>query len=369
MDIWEKWTKTSMKLQDNLFRRIDAEGNYFPHQPIYGFAPYRVLQYCEAYLLLSLLDEIHFDNFIDIGCAEGFYPRLVSARYGVDAYGVDLSAFGIHRMREYHKLNGVCADAHALPIKDCSFDVVLCNNTVEHVSDPKQVVSELMRIARKYVFIGVPQALTQKEIDTFQPDFNGQKDLHVHIFDQSALNRIMPANYAVTVHYASSLPVLALNAVYKRTIGRIANCLPLVKTFLYIDRLGCRLFPRRTIHILGKIDLTEAGAAQTQKRRSRRHGNIPDFILRKIHDLNRKELGSTVLKLGTDKSQKWKEFTVNLSEQNPSLEVSVSDEILAFLACPRCKGDIALYHDNTLVCQNCGASYAIEDGIPIMYDL
>ena len=113
-----------MEAQDHLFRRIDAQGNYTPHQAIYGFSPQRVLQYCEAYLLLSLLDKLDFGNFIDIGCAEGFYPRLVNVRYGAEAYGVDLSVSGVRRMRDYHKLDGVSADAHFLPIGDNSFDVL-----------------------------------------------------------------------------------------------------------------------------------------------------------------------------------------------------------------------------------------------------
>ncbi len=368
MNEWDKWTKTSMEAQDFLFRRIDAQGNYMPHQAIYGFESSRVPQYCEAYLLLSLLDKINFGSFIDVGCAEGFYPRLISARYGVDAYGVDLSASGIRRMREYYKLEGVCADVHALPIKTNSFDVVLCNNTVEHISYPDQVIAELLRVARKYVLIGVPQALTRREIDSFNPDFDAQLDQHVHIFTNSTFCRILPARYDLTIHHASSFPVLVLNALYKRTIGRFSHCLPLIKIFLYLDRIGCKLVPRKTLHMLAQIDLTGGNAATTQKRRSEKYKSIPDFILREIHELNKKELGSTVLNLGTDNSRSWREFTVKLSEQRSPIEVPVSDEVLAFVACPQCKSDVAR-HNNTLICQSCGAIYAVEDGIPIMHNV
>jgi len=368
MNIWDKWTKTSMKAQDCLFRRIDAQGNYMPHQAIYGFESSRVLQYCEAQLLLYLLDSIHFDSFIDIGCAEGFYPRLISARYGVDSYGLDLSASGIRRMREYHKLEGVCADVHALPIKTNSFDLVLCNNTLEHSSHPVQVIAELLRIARKYVFIGVPQALTRREIDSFRPDFDAQRDQHVHIFTNSIFRGILPANYPVTIHHASSFPVLALNALYRRTVGRISHCLPLVKILLYLDRIGCKLVPQKALHILAQIDLTGVNSATEQKRLTKKDKSIRNFILREIYELNRRELGSTVLNLGTDSSRSWREFTVKLTEQRAPTEIPVSDKVLEFLACPQCKSDIAR-HNNTLVCQSCGAIYAIEDGIPIMHNI
>lgn len=47
----------------------------------------------------------------------------------------------------------------------------------------------------------------------------------------------------------------------------------------------------------------------------------------------------------------------------------ISDELLAILVCPRCKGKVELSPDNTkLICQNeeCKREYKIENGIPIM---
>lgn len=43
----------------------------------------------------------------------------------------------------------------------------------------------------------------------------------------------------------------------------------------------------------------------------------------------------------------------------------ISDELLAILACPKCKGEVKL-DGETLVCQECGRHYPIEDGIPVM---
>ncbi len=42
-------------------------------------------------------------------------------------------------------------------------------------------------------------------------------------------------------------------------------------------------------------------------------------------------------------------------------------ELLEILACPQCKGKIALSEDKSaLLCHTCQLSYAIRDGIPIM---
>ncbi len=43
----------------------------------------------------------------------------------------------------------------------------------------------------------------------------------------------------------------------------------------------------------------------------------------------------------------------------------IDKELLEILACPDCKGDVAL-KDNRIVCGKCGKKYPIRDGIPIM---
>ena len=43
----------------------------------------------------------------------------------------------------------------------------------------------------------------------------------------------------------------------------------------------------------------------------------------------------------------------------------VDPELLAILACPKCKVRVELEQDR-LVCVQCGRRYRVEDGIPIM---
>jgi uncharacterized protein len=47
--------------------------------------------------------------------------------------------------------------------------------------------------------------------------------------------------------------------------------------------------------------------------------------------------------------------------------VPIDKELLAILACPKCKGDIRLAKDgNGLVCETCRLLYEIRDNIPVM---
>jgi uncharacterized protein YbaR (Trm112 family) len=45
----------------------------------------------------------------------------------------------------------------------------------------------------------------------------------------------------------------------------------------------------------------------------------------------------------------------------------IDDELLAILACPKCKGDIHLKEDQSgLICDACKLMYPIKDDIPVM---
>jgi len=47
--------------------------------------------------------------------------------------------------------------------------------------------------------------------------------------------------------------------------------------------------------------------------------------------------------------------------------VTIRKELLDILACPKCKGDIALNEtQDGLVCHHCKLLYEIREGIPIM---
>ena len=144
----------------------------------------------------------------------------------------------------------------------------------------------------------------------------------------------------------------------------MGHCLPLVKALLRIDRLRCKLSPRRPLHMLAHIDLTGDAPASAQTKRP----SIADFILSGIYKLNKQELDSTELSLGSGNTREWREYTVKKFEESSSVETPISDKVLAFLVCPQCKSDVVL-NDGILVCQSCEDEYAVEDGIPVMHHL
>lgn len=87
---------------------------------------------------------------LDIGCASGWFLSELAKELpsfhctGVDLYK-DAIAFG---KKKYPHIEFRVADAHALPMKNNSYDVVLCMNLLEHVVAPEGIVQEIKRVLK-----------------------------------------------------------------------------------------------------------------------------------------------------------------------------------------------------------------------------
>lgn len=170
---------------------------YFPHQPVYGFSRFEehIQDYVRTYDIARLLEELRFDSFLDVGCAEGYVLNVVRHCFGVKTFGVDIAQTAIDRARELYGLDGVAADAAHLPLADKSYDVVLCSETLEHVADPAAVIAELLRVARRYVIITTPAARNEAELEEHFKRLDPEIVFaHFHFFTERQMRAWLPEN-------------------------------------------------------------------------------------------------------------------------------------------------------------------------------
>lgn len=98
----------------------------------------------------TTIPPVKINVLVDIGSADGsFVARLSNAKrikaiVAMDPYGPSLR----YGQRVFPKLHFIQADAHRLPIRSSSVDVVTICETLEHVLDPYVVLQELKRIIR-----------------------------------------------------------------------------------------------------------------------------------------------------------------------------------------------------------------------------
>lgn len=103
-----------------------------------------------------ILDKIDpsAETLIDVGSGNGFLLKQIHERHpklqltGFDIKDKDENAAGVYGY--------VKGNIEKMPFPDKSFDVVTCSHTVEHLIKLEQCMAELVRIARKQVFIVTP---------------------------------------------------------------------------------------------------------------------------------------------------------------------------------------------------------------------
>lgn len=95
-------------------------------------------------------------SVLDVGCGPGhLLAALANRRQKGIVVGIDFSGEAVkHCTRE--GLAACLGTAEHLPFGDKSFDVVTCLETLEHTEDPKAVLAECRRVARRSVIISVP---------------------------------------------------------------------------------------------------------------------------------------------------------------------------------------------------------------------
>lgn len=107
----------------------------------------------------DLVDLTGVDQILDVGCGEGFVARHLSRQCRVvQPVGVDLDS---ELLTVAQRLNTgstfLQADIGHLPIRDDAYDLVLCNEVLEHLHHPDSALNELERVTRQYCIVSVPR--------------------------------------------------------------------------------------------------------------------------------------------------------------------------------------------------------------------
>ena len=203
MDLYTNETK--QLLETSFYFKKD--GIYVGHQPIYGYrnkysANGHISRYIITKSILNNLSQFNFKNFADVGGAEGYTSNLVKQIFSpTEVVLTDLSEKYVQKAREIFNLKAYSCDIHQLPFKDNEFDVVLCSETIEHVTNYKHAIEELLRITKNTLIITVPHETPEMVAETVRLKIPHG---HINYFDTSTLNYLKKNNYKVTSQKISS---------------------------------------------------------------------------------------------------------------------------------------------------------------------
>jgi SAM-dependent methyltransferase len=103
----------------------------------------------EAYpIFVHLLGARPGEALLDVACGPGLLLRA-AARYGLHAYGVDLSSVALKLMPKVAPTaRALVGNAEQLPYADESFDHITCIGSLERMLHRDRVLGEMQRVAR-----------------------------------------------------------------------------------------------------------------------------------------------------------------------------------------------------------------------------
>jgi SAM-dependent methyltransferase len=84
---------------------------------------------------------------LDAGCGVGYGSAMLADAGASDVVGIDVASDAIAAAAEANQqVEFVIGDVHALPFEDSSFDLVVCFEVIEHVTEQDAVIAELARV-------------------------------------------------------------------------------------------------------------------------------------------------------------------------------------------------------------------------------
>lgn len=132
-------------------------------------------------------------SLLDAGCGNGFFCHWIGPRCRPgEVAGVDLSAPRIASARQrYPEIIFSEGDLAHLPFADSQFDVVTCIEVLEHMPDPAAIVRELVRVARRYIVITVPDRQPIRMVLCPHCGKKFPEHGHLHTFDRARVEELL----------------------------------------------------------------------------------------------------------------------------------------------------------------------------------
>jgi SAM-dependent methyltransferase len=150
--------------------------------------------------LLAIVPK-NLSTVLDIGARDGHFSQLLTEHFeSVTALDLTMPRFDFDGVRP------VQGDVSKLQFPDDNFDVVFCAEVLEHVPALQKACSEIARVARHAVVIGVPYRqdtrsgrTTCNHCGKTNPPWG-----HVNTFDEHKVRSLFPVYRATTTSFVGS---------------------------------------------------------------------------------------------------------------------------------------------------------------------
>jgi 2-polyprenyl-3-methyl-5-hydroxy-6-metoxy-1,4-benzoquinol methylase len=146
---------------------------------------------------------VHVDDakVLDVGCGDGGISIAFGREKNSEIYSFDINRYKVYKSiarakEEKTSINFLIADGLHLPFKPGSFDIAICNDVIEHVPHPQQLVKETHGSLRTggFLYVCVPNAISPYPII---------RDGHYRLFGVSLLPHKVGEYYVTKIRKVS----------------------------------------------------------------------------------------------------------------------------------------------------------------------
>ena len=97
------------------------------------------------------------ENILDLGCGSGIFGKNLKEKLKVKVFGLDIVDERVFKI-PFQKFDG-----KKIPFPENSFDTVLISFVLHHTENPKEILKEAKRVAKKIIiFEDLPQGILGK---------------------------------------------------------------------------------------------------------------------------------------------------------------------------------------------------------------
>lgn len=151
------------------------------------------------------------NKLLDIGCCAGFLLDE-ARRMGWDVSGIELSIWASRYAAEKFNLKIYNMSLEKADFPNEYFDVIIMQDTIEHLQHPRQMLLEINRILKTngILYINTPdiESLTSKIL---KAKWWGINQFHLYYFSKNSLSRILNLSGFVVLKYDVYTRIFTLN--------------------------------------------------------------------------------------------------------------------------------------------------------------